>query len=323
MIRFFKSKYSFQPVIVVVFAVMLCFDAFYNPPPRTFCQFTLPFLNDFFNSVARFPTIAVFLGFCLLLLNAFIFNTIIVGNNIMGKYTYMPALIYILLMSLFKSNIILNNFSVVNLFILLIIRLLFKIYDKSDSYQQVLNIGFLLALISFFYFPGILLILFIWLVFIQFNIFSWREWTIIWIGLLIPYIFLSFFYFWFDNFYALLDIARLYYKSFYFHFHYTIYQVIFGSVLAFIVFVCLIYTMNGLERNTVIIRKKFILFISLAVISLVAGSVYSQSSNSLSVFLLPSALFASNYFQTVKKKFWRETIFILLLLLFVYSRIFI
>ena len=323
MIGFFKSKYSFQPLIIIVLAIFLCADVFLNPPQTANVFFSIPFISDFIFAICKFPKIAVFIGFLIILFNAFLFNSIIISNNLMGKHTYMPALIYVLLMCCFRNSIILNNIIIVHVFLLLITRLLLKIYDKADPFQQIFNIGVLLAIISFIYSPGILLLLFVWMVFIQFNIISWREWAILLIGILIPYIFLVFFYFWFDHLFELLLLLNGYYQSLRFSFHLNTNMYIFLSGLLPLIIINMAYTLNGIEKNTIMIRKKIIIFIYLLFISLAAGMLNHEPFNSLSLAMIPSGLFVSNYFQMVKKKIWREFFFLFLMLLFVYSRLFI
>jgi len=322
MIGFFKSKYSFQPAIVIVIALFLCTDIFINPPGSSDVLFCIPPIHDFFTAICKVPKISVLIGFIILLLNAFIFNSIIISNNLVGKHTYMPAMVYVLLMSCFRTSIIPNNFILINFIILLIIRLLFKIYDKSDPFQQIFNIGMLLAILSFIYFPGIIFLLFVWMVFIQFNIISWREWTILHIGILVPYIFLTFIYFWFNHLFDLYQVLMGYFLSIQVSLHFSTNRIIFLTGLFLVIIISLVYTLNGVERNTIMVRKKILMFISLTIISLVAGAINKEPFNGLSLAMLPSGIFVSNFFQTVKKKFWREFIFLFLLLLFVFSRLF-
>lgn len=323
MVGFFKSKYSFQPAIVIVIALFLFIDIFINPPESSDVFFCIPLIHDFYTAICNVPKVAVLTGFIILLFNAFLFNSIIISNNLMGKHTYMPALVYILLMSCFRVSIIPINFILVNFIILLIIRLLFKIYDKSDPFQQIFNIGMLLAILSFIYFPGILFLLFVWMVFIQFNIISWREWTILLIGILVPYIFLVFFYFWFSHLFDLFQLLKGYSQSIHISLHFSTYRLIFLAGLFLVIIISLVYTLNGMERNTIMVRKKIFLFISLTIISLAGGIINNEPFNGLSLAMLPSGIFVSNFFQTVKKRFWREFIFLLILLLFVFSRLFI
>jgi len=323
MIGFFKSKYNFQPVIVIIFAMFLCADIFMYPPKTYHIHYCLPPLYNILSAICKVPKIAVLIGFIILLINAFLFNSIVISNNLMGKHTYMPALIYIILMSFFRSSIIPHNFILINFIILLIIRLLFKIYDKSDPFQQIFNIGMLLAILSFFYLPGVVLLLFVWIVFIQFNIISWREWAILLIGIFVPCFFLTFLYFWFDRLPELFHFVTYSLQSVNISLHFSTGRYIFLAGLFLVILSNIIYSLNEMERITIMIRRKLIIFTYLIFISLAAGLVNNEPFNGLSLAMLPSGLFVSYYFQMIKKKFWREFLFLFLLLLFVASRLFI
>ncbi|MBR2770738.1 MAG: hypothetical protein IKD78_01770, partial [Bacteroidales bacterium] len=100
-------------------------------------------------------------AFVLLMVETLIFNAIMVNNQIVGKVSTMGAFVFVLLMSLTRTQINLYPFILSLVFILLAISNLFEIYLMPNPELNLLKTGVFIALASMCYFPSIVLVLWV------------------------------------------------------------------------------------------------------------------------------------------------------------------
>lgn len=319
-IGFFKSRSNYQPAIVIIIAALLYIDVLIKPPLFQSSSFSLPFFTSLFEAVSRIPLLSAFLGFIIFMGNVFLFNSVITSNNLMGKRTYMPALALVLIMSVSRNALCFCDVQVMILLLLWIIRLLLRIYDKHEPFKEIFNMGILLAVLSLLNLPSILLWLFILFVFILFQMISWREWIILPAGVVITYIYVLSAYFLTDRYLMLSsflgEIKVI--SGIALHFSAVKWGLIAGILV--IVIPAIVFILNGMERNVVMVRKKMIVFIYLFLFLMGLFILNNGSDQSMALTALPSAVFIADIFQLSKKKFWQELTFLFLLALFIYSR---
>lgn len=319
-IGFFKSRNNYQPAIVIFTAAMLFVDILIRPPLLKSSSFSLPVFTFLFETVIKLPLLSVFLGFILFLGNSFLFNSVITSNNLMGKRTYIPALAFVLIMGVFRNVLIFSDIQVMILLLLWMIRLLFRIYDKHEPYKEIFNIGILLAVLSLLNLPSILLWLFILFVFILFQMISWREWIILPAAVIITYIYVLSAYFLTDRFLMFTAFLGKLKNMTEIVLHFSAMKWGLISGILVIVLPAIVFTLNGMERNVVMVRKKLILFIYLFLFSVGLFILNNGSDQTMALTALPSAVFLADFLQITKKKFWREFTFLFLLVLIIYSR---
>jgi hypothetical protein len=108
------------------------------------------------------------------------------------------AFFFILLLSQVNFSL-LNPGYIVAFILLVMLFFILGIYKIPEPYNQVFNSGLLIAIASFFYFPSIAFLLFIWIVFLVYRIYYWREWIILPVGVITLFILLWTAYFMFDK----------------------------------------------------------------------------------------------------------------------------
>ena len=97
-------------------------------------------------------------AFLLIVLEALIFNAILINNQITGKVGTMGAFVFVLLMSLTCAQAQFYPFALATLFIILMLRSFFEVDLSPKPEISLLNAGVLIALASMCYFPAILLV---------------------------------------------------------------------------------------------------------------------------------------------------------------------
>jgi putative flippase GtrA len=263
------------------------------------------------------PRAASMIGFILTLLSAFLLNRLLTSNEVVLKNSSLSALIFIALMSYFPFLLTLHQLSIATFILLMILERLYKSYSKSESLELTYVAGFLIGIASLFYLPFILFFFFLLISFIIFRNIDWHEWVGSFIGLATPYIFLSVYYFWFDEW---MIIAHEYQHFFMISFDPAPFReptflILSGIVLVLLV-LGLITGLSRLSEKTIEIRKKTILLIWLIPVMIL--SIFFSASL-LKYHLLISFItlsgFLSMYLLKIRNTFWQELIFVGLLVI--------
>lgn len=200
-VRTFKKSYLQQYIFLVLIAIVLWGGAFISPPvPGSAGN---RFLNPGWSLLAGWlgdnPYLLVFLAFLLMLAAAMLFNVTLEKSGLAGTNSLVPALVFVLIMSIFPSLQTLHQAMIPGFLSIVVLLYIFNIYIEEQAYPKVFNSGFFIALSSFFYFPSIVFLLFVWFTFVIYRLNHWREYVIILFGFLTPYVLLWTLFFWNDE----------------------------------------------------------------------------------------------------------------------------
>jgi len=201
-LRFFKSAFFIQYFLIGIIGLVLWLPAFINPPQMPPPDGPVLLYALLYSILHGTPLLAALLGFILVCWETWFFAEIINKNELVLKNTTLSPLLFFVLISLFPNQLTLTPTTFALFFILLILHHLMIIYRKPEHFDRVFAVGFYTALASLFYLP---VLLWMGLVIISFFLFRsgvWREWFAAIIGMLTPFIYLSFYYYWNDEFLA-------------------------------------------------------------------------------------------------------------------------
>lgn len=313
-IQVFKGRYITQYVGLVLFALVLWFDVLIFPE-RTLegePAFKQWWLNDF---AQKFPFISTAISFLILLFQALLLNQIFEYHRITERNQLLVAAVYLTLMSSASILVRPNQMLVLNLLLIVLINTLFKLFEKPEAYSQAFDAGFVAGIASLIYSPMVYLLIFIWGTFIIYQIFTWREWLISVIGMLMPFVMVVTWFFVkgqlnevaMDFFLQFAIIPEIGFKPDY-------YAIIIWGLTSVVVFSGIGKVLKKSTEGTIDIRKKFTVLIFFFFISS-ASLVYSGQNFSLHLAqaVIPvTALLTANLSRTTKV-FYHELIFALLL----------
>lgn len=162
MIKFFRQSYAIQYVVIALMAIALWIPAFVSGKATLGLNEPVTPIYNLVDSLLNFSPIAQHaFAFVLLMVETLIFNAIMVNNQIVGKVSTMGAFVFVLLMSLTRTQINLYPFILSLVFILLAISNLFEIYLMPNPELNLLKTGVFIALASMCYFPSIVLVLWV------------------------------------------------------------------------------------------------------------------------------------------------------------------
>ena len=162
MIKFFRQSYAIQYVVIALLAIALWIPAFASAKVSMgLGQPVTPLFNLIDGLLGFAPISQLIFAFLLLVLETLIFNAILVNNQIIVKVSTMGAIVFVILMSLTRTQTQFYPFALSVVFILLAINGLFGMYLEQKPELSLLKVGAFIAFASMCYFPAMLLILWV------------------------------------------------------------------------------------------------------------------------------------------------------------------
>ncbi len=216
-----------------------------------------------------------------------------------------------------------NGVVISGFFILYILQIAFNIYGKSDHYMDIFKITMAISIASLFYLPMFLYLIFVWLIVMVYRSADFRTFVISLVGFVIPYIYVLFFYFWFDKTPLLYQHLINKYNSLFIHnFDFRIFISLIPIILGCLYLFSIIGLLRKVNSRVIKIRKYIYLVSWLFVLSLIIALFFSDSTLiSLSLLCIPATFFVSDYFLSFKRKWLAELIFTLILIFIIVEKV--
>ncbi len=199
MIRFFKSSQAATLFIIPVIVLLGWAQSFFSQS-FVVSETGMPVYKLFMRALAELPGfIRVLIAVVLVSLEAIYLNIIVNRHEVLFKNSYLPALMYALLMSLAFPLIRIHPVILTNLVLLVALDKLFSLFKNESPISPLFNGGFFISIASLTYFPAAAIFILFLLALARLRPFSFREWIIACIGFFLPYFFLSVYFFWTDQ----------------------------------------------------------------------------------------------------------------------------
>ncbi len=237
-VKLFDTNNPLALILIFITGGIFWADSFIHPVLISEQTIIMPFYYLIFSILNNNVYLFVIIAFLILFIEAIILNQIVIKNKIFARNSFLPALVYMLLLSSYSSLQTLTPVIIANLFLIIALQKIFDIYDDEEPYAKVFNIGFLASLASLFYFYSLFFLVVIWASFIIYRIYNWREWLISLIGIITPYLFIGVWLFWHDKLNIILYQFLSYFRELNFnihhitlniqHFKFNIYLLAFG-----------------------------------------------------------------------------------------------
>ncbi len=267
--------------------------------------------------VRNSPLLQSILALGIVLLLAFMVLQINNRYSFIRIRTMLPAPLFIIMISGFTEMHTVHPVLFSAAFFLLAIHRLFSAFDKVKPYSAVFDSGMLLGIGALFYFN----------VFILFPAFflgvgilaretRWREYLIITLGFLLPFLFAFSYAFLSGRFLELLKIFELNTLTPVSHFREAIHLHIYLGFLILLTFLGSIRIIQQYDSKKESTRKFFSVFFLFFVCSLVSFTfVPATSQEMLVITAIPVTFLVANFFVFMNSGFWSELLFSLLLIL--------
>lgn len=197
LVRIFKKASWHAPVILISLALLFWFGVFLEPDNNVAgaaaCSTPLyAMLAEFWG---YYPVGAAIFSLLLLLVQAFYLNYLATSNAFTDRYSALPGLIYLLLMSSTPSMISLNPVLMANLFLIPAMNKLVDVYEEERIAKELFNSGLLIGLATLFYYPALVLFVALIASVFVYYIFSLRRLIAALLGLITPIVFILVWFF--------------------------------------------------------------------------------------------------------------------------------
>jgi hypothetical protein len=313
-IRFFRNTNPFAFIHLPLITLILWSPSFVSQPAINNKHLSLLFdLCTFHLEGIRF--VQLIISIILILTGAFLITYIINENEIIEKKSFLPALIYIVLMSNVDNMLTLNPILFANIFLLISISKVIQTYRKESAQSEIFDAAFYLSIASFFYFPCVILFPILVTGLIIYRSLNRRELIITLVGIILPYCFLLTYYFWIDGLADAINRLKVYFTFKEFP-TFDLSQA--GYFMLIIEGLIILFSLNKLIGNFINAaqrtKKNLLLFIWILIF--VLGSCFISPELNLSYFsmlAIPLSVFIANYFLHMKKIWWGEIMFIVLI----------
>jgi hypothetical protein len=322
MIKLFRSFNPINIVWLAVFLFAMRIGFAYHLPNKTgfpFIELFSRLLIPVSYQYAIPPIFNLFLASIMVFIQAVLVNYLINHYNLLGKSTFLPALMYITISGLFIPFLMLSPPLICNFLLLWMLFKMFDLYKGEEAKSISYDLGMIVAIGAMIYLPFVYMFLAIWIAMIIFRPFDWREWIACVMGFITIFFFLAVFYYLNDKLGQFFDIWLPLGTKFPVHITINYYNYL----VLIPVIVILVFSAFKLQQNFfksyVQTRKSFPLLFFIFLIA--SFSFYIRSGFLLDHFLLcsiPVAVFCAYYFLYASTRWFYETLYILLLASIIY-----
>lgn len=192
MVFLFRQKSPGNLIILLIFGLLLKMPLFLYPRNTA----ATPYDEDLYHGFIHFIStgkdnafVSSLVAFFLLYVQALMINYLMNEYRMLGKQTYLPGMAYLLVTTILPEWTFLSSPLVSLTFIIWVFILLFRLYNTQTAKGSIYNIGLLLGLSSYVYFPSATFILCALLGLMILKPFRLNEIVLLLMGCLTPYYF--------------------------------------------------------------------------------------------------------------------------------------
>lgn len=249
---------------------------------------------------------------------ALMLNRISNSHHILPKNSYLPAMTYVLLTSLFVEWNYLSAALVANWFLLATYNSLFKLHAQEQARKEIFNIGCFLSLSALLVFPNIILLILVFIVLRLLRPFKAAEWVVGLLGILTPLYFLTAILYLTDRLHLMRQMIAIGFEwpgpvahpAF----------IFIPLVLIALLFFFGAFYLNGfMSRMLTLTKKLWYVIIAGLFLGLLAGTfTVAKGYNQWLAALLPGVWIMSNLWFAETRKWLSRILFYLLLVVVIF-----
>lgn len=323
MINFFKALNPLNILWLIIILFVSRAGYLLNAPDKTAFAFAEPVARlllvpgTYLNPAATGYN--VFFAGIIVLAQALLLNHLVNHYNLLGKPTFLPALMYVTVSALFTPFLVLSPPLLCNFLLIWVLFKAFSFYKSNDVKSTAYDLGMIVAVGSVIYLPFIYLFLAIWIALVIFRPLNWRELIAGIMGYATIFFFLAVYYYLNDSLGEFRSIWLPLGTKFpdRINIHYYSFLVLIPVII--ILVLCFFKLRQNFFKSYVQVRKSFQLLFIVFLIGCL--SFYVKTPFNLNHFLLcavPCAVFFSYYFLYAKNKWVYESLYLLLLIGIIY-----
>ena len=316
MINAFRVLNPFNILWLAVFCIALRIGYMVQLPS----QIEIVFVESFTRSIipisfenALTPISNLLIAAVMIFVQAVWLNQLVNKYNLLGRPTFLPALMYVTVSALLVPFLILSPPLICNFLILWMIDKILSFYKNENAKTTAFDLGMIVGIGTLIYFPYIYMFLAVWIGMVIFRAFNWREWVGVLIGFVTIFFFLAVYYYWNNRLEQFYHIWTPLGRSFpnQIQFNYYNYLILIPVIAIFIL--GFLRVRKNYFKSYIQVRKSFQM---LTIVFFIAAlSFYVKENFRVSHFLLcavPSAIVFAYYFLYATKRWFYELLYLLL-----------
>lgn len=252
------------------------------------------------------------LGLILILVQCVLFNYLLLRNKAYNESTYVPAIIYGLLMFSFFQFYTLSPVLISLTFVLMAINNAFFDIEHKTADNSLLSTGMLMGVASLFYLPSLVLVIALLFSYLLFTGTTPKSYFLFLYGLAIPWLLITVYYYWND---ALLEfyINYVYAVVFLDYSSYMDYRMLILITTIPLVFLILSFVKLFDAKRFTNFQERFqqtMFFFFL--MALVAWWISNNRMPAILILFIPvGAFYISHFFLLIRRRFITEIVFTL------------
>jgi hypothetical protein len=237
--------------------------------------------------------------------------------------TKLPASVYVIIVGGFISLHTLHPVYFAALFLLLAIHSFFSVFNNPEPFGSILKTGLSLGIGSLFYFNlFIVLPAFLIGIVVLSREIHWREFVILIIGFIIPFIFAFGYAFYTDQLLELLYNFERNVVTPVNHFKSDIILQLFLLLLLLFTVTASIILLQQYDTRKISTRKYYSIFLIVFVFTMISFAfIPATSVEILVISAVPLTFLISNFFISIQSGFWSELLFTLLFAFVIFIQI--
>ncbi|MDX1283530.1 MAG: DUF6427 family protein [Draconibacterium sp.] len=268
-----------------------------------------------FRLIENHPFWHVFISFLFVVVLGFIIQLINDRYLFIRIRTKLPAALFVIILAGFTKMHTLHPVYFATFFLLFAISRLFGIFEKSKPYSAVFDVGFLIGIGSLFYFNMVILIpAFLFGIMIIKRETRWREYVILLLGFILPFLFAAAYFFVVGRLEESLELfsSNLITPVNHFRTNYPLHGYL--TLLILFTITGSFSILRQYDSKKVSSRKYFSVFFLIFVFSLISFAFIPATSQEMLIILaVPVTYLISNLLVFMRSRFWSELMFSLLL----------
>lgn len=324
-LRILKSNRTVNLILFPLFGVLLWLRSFLVPNSYPF--FSGENKNVLYIIISKitdgYNIIQVLISLLLVIFIAFLIQQVNDKYSFIRARTKLPAAIFVIIVGGFINMHTLHPVFFAAIFLVLAIHSFFAIFNNPTTFPSIFNSGFFLGIGTLFYFNLFIVVpAFLIGIIILCREIQWREFVILILGFLVPFIFAFGFAFYTDQFSELVNTYEQNFITPVNHFKTELALQIFLSLLVIFTAIGSIKLLQQYDSRKISTRKYYTVFLLIFIFTILSFVfIPAASVEMLVISVVPVTFLVSNLFISIESRFWGELLFTLLVAMVIFMQI--
>ncbi len=289
----FRTNHPIYLILLPLFALIFWGPAFFMEP-----VIGSTLTEGMFNFGFENHTLGLAFGWISVILGGLLLNQVVNEREFFRPGSYLPGLMYVLLMVTTSETLIFSSLHVAHLFTILTMRRCMSIYGKTKNYQEAFDAGFFIGIASLINYYHALLIVALLVCLLLIARLNFRELLISIYGVVTPWVFmLTLFYV--IGYHPYPDDFSLDLKPEIPQFTFDERGWWFVGIFGVVVLSSLFHYLYSFQRSTLKMKAEkrvVMIFLVVQALSLAFSGLYSNGLYLLPFIAVPLSIFLSFYF---------------------------